>query len=271
MKKKLMAILLAVAMLAALLAGCSSSNNNTGNNSGNNGTNDSEGTDEEYPVIRMAYSVVFPSPDEEAIEEELNKIMREKAHAEVDLVGVEFGNWATQLNLMLTGGGDNSLDLFNSFWYTSVSNLVSNGQVMALDDLLASDGTGITDLFSDGLEDYLKCGQVNGTQYGIPCMYAYCTENIYYARTEDAQAANIDWSQVTDLDSMSEAILAIKEANPDSYYIPGSTEPYWVPKSIDYLGDTNYLGVLTNPTESTTVENFYESDYFLTWMEYVKE
>ena len=92
MKKKLMAILLAVAMLAALLAGCSSSNNNTGNNSGNNGTNDSEGTDEEYPVIRMAYSVVFPSPDEEAIEEELNKIMREKAHAEVDLVGVEFGN-----------------------------------------------------------------------------------------------------------------------------------------------------------------------------------
>lgn len=274
MKKKLIASLLAVVMVTALLSGCGSSANKTEQPSKTEqpGKTDNQGTDsEDYPVVKMAYAVVFPSPDEKAIETELNKILREKAHAEIDLVGIEFGNWATQLNLMLTGGGSDSLDLFSSFWYTSVSNLVSNGQVMKLDDLLASDGSDIKGLFKDGLEQYLACGVVNGAQYGIPSMYSYSTENLYYAKKEDVAKANIDWSQVKDIDSMSDAILKIKAANPDKYFIPGSTEPYWIPKSIDYLGDTNYLGVLTNPTQSTTVENYYESEYYLNFLSHVKE
>lgn len=267
MMKKIVACLLAASMVGSLVVGCGSSPSKQGGE----GTGSEESGSDDYPVIKMAYSIVFPSPDEGAIEEELNKIMREKAHAEVDLVGVEFGNWATQLNLMLTGSGDESLDLFNSFWYTSVANLVSNGQVMELDELLDNEGKDTKALFTEGLEDYLGCGQVNGKQYGIPCMYSYCTENIYYARTEDVAKANVDWSQVNSIDTMSEAILKIKEANPDNAYIPGATEPYWVPKSIDYLGDTNYLGVLTNPTESTKVENYYESEYFLNFLGHVKE
>jgi putative aldouronate transport system substrate-binding protein len=172
---------------------------------------------------------------------------------------------------MLTGAGDNSVDLFNSFWYTPVSNLVANGQVMKLDDLLEKEGSGIKGLFKDGLEDYFRCGVVNGVQYGIPSMYSYCTENLYYAKKEDVAKANIDWSKVNGIDAMSEAILKIKKANPDKALIPGSTEPYWVPKSIDYLGDTKYLGVLTDPTKSTKVENFYESDYFINFLKHVKE
>lgn len=269
MKKRLLAVLLAASMTAGLLAGCGG-----GGQEAKNDAQESEGTTEDgdYPVIKMAYTVMFPSTSEESIEDALNEILREKAHAEVDLVGIEFGNWATQLNLMLTGGGDSSIDLFNSFWYTSLSNLVANGQVMALDDLLESDGQGITDEFAkDGIEQYLSCGEIDGTQYGIPCIYSYSTENIYYALAEDVEKAGVDFSQVTDLETMKDAILQLKEANPDKCYIPGSTDPYWIPKSIDYFGDTNYLGVLTNPTESTTVENYYESDYFLTWLEYVKE
>lgn len=274
MKKKLVAVLLTISMVAALFSGCGSSVKKTedqGKTENQNATVSPKADDESYPVIKMAYAVVFPSPDEKAIETALNKILRKKAHAEVDLVGVEFGNWATQLNLMLTGGGDNSIDLFNSFWYTSVSNLVANGQVMKLDDLLTSDGSGIKDLFKDGLEDYLGCGVVNGSQYGIPCMYSYCTENIYYAKEDDVAKADVDWSKVKGIDAMSDAILKIKKANPDKYYIPGSTEPYWIPKSIDYLGDTKYLGVLTNPTQSTKVENYYESEYFLNFLKHVKE
>ena len=273
MKKKLIAVLLTICMLATLFSGCSSKNKT--DNQGKSETQSStgnKGTDsDDYPVIKMAYAQVFPSPDEKPIEKALNKILKVKAHAQVDLVGVEFGNWATQLNLMLTGGGDKSLDLFNSFWYTSVGNLVSNGQVMKLDDLLAKDGSGIKGLFKNGLEDYLKCGVVNGSQYGIPCMYSYCTENLYYAKKADCDKANIDWSQVKGIDGMSDAILKLKQANPKKHFIPGSTEPYWVPKSIDYLGDTKYLGVLTDPTKSTKVENFYESDYFVNFLKHVKE
>jgi ABC-type glycerol-3-phosphate transport system substrate-binding protein len=270
MKKQLIAVLLTISMVTALFSGCSSKKETDNSKTGNQSTTETADS-EDYPVIKMAYALVFPAPDEKPIEDALNKILKEKAHAQIDLVGVEFGNWATQLNLMLTGGGDNSADLFNSFWYTSVSNLVSKGQVMKLDDLLAKEGSDIKGLFTNGLEDYLKCGVVNGTQYGIPCMYSYCTENLYYAKKADCAKANIDWSQVKDVDGMSDAILKLKKANPDKCFIPGSTEPYWVPKSIDYLGDTKYLGVLTDPTKSTKVENFYESDYFLNFLKHVEK
>ena len=216
MKKRLVASLLAASMVAALFTGCGSSDKDKGK--------EAKKTDGDYPVIRMAYSVVFPSPDEEAIEEELNKILREEAQAEVDLVGVEFGNWATQLNLMLTGGGEDSLDLFNSFWYTSVSNLVANGQAMALDDLIESDGAEIKELFADGMEEYYDCGKIDGKQYGIPCMYSYCTENLYLVKAEDAQAAGVEVKPDTavGIDEFSDTLLKLKETNPDSYYVPGS-------------------------------------------------
>lgn len=260
MKKKLISVLLTLSMVVVLLSGC-----------GSNKTGNQKADSESYPVIKVAYAVVFPSTDEKAIETELNKILREKAHAEIDLVGIEFGNWATQLNLMLTGSSDNSVDLFNSFWYTPVANLVANGQVMKLDDLLDKEGKDIKGLFTNGLESYLKCGVVKGSQYGIPSMYSYSSENLYYAKKEDVAKANIDWSKVNGIDGMSDAILKIKKANPDKFYIPGSTEAYWIPKSIDYLGDTKYLGVLTDPTKSTKVENYYESDYFVNFLKHVKE
>lgn len=255
--KKVILGMLTISMVAVLFTGCGSSS--------------AKKDDGNYPTIKIAYGYSTKATDEKAIEAKLNKIMREKAHAQVDLVGIEFGNWANKLNLMLTGSGDNSVDLFNSFWYTPVSTLAANGQVMKLDDLIKKDGAGIKDLFKGEMKDYLKCGSVNGIQYGIPSYYSYVTENDYSAKKEDVAKANIDWSQVNSIDSMSDAILKLKKANPSKYFIPGSTEPYWVPKSVDYLGDTKYLGVLTNPTKSTKVENYYESDYFLNFLKHVKE
>ncbi len=276
MKKKLMSLLLTTVLLVSLLAGCGQDANKskeedksteTNTTTGDKTSENSEET-KSYPVVRVPYSIVFDSFDADAIQDALNEIMREKAGAEIELVGIEFGNWSTQLNLMLTGG-ENSLDLFSSFWYTSVNNLAANGQAVALDELLASDGQGILDLY-DGLEAYLDCGKINGQIYGIPSIYAWSSENLYLVRTEDSESANIDWSKVNDLDGVTDAMISMKEANPDKYYIPGSTDPYWIPKSIDYLGDTNYLGVLADPTNSTTIENYYESDYFVDFANHIK-
>lgn len=275
MKKKMLAMLLMTSMALSMFAGCgreeNSSSEETENQTVESTQSDKTGeenSDSEYPVIRMAYVMVGDVSLESEIEEGLNKILREKAQAEVDLVGIEFGNLTTQMNLLLTGGED-SLDLFNSFWYTSISNLLANGQIMALDELLASDGEGILQQY-DGYEAYLDCGKINGSLYGIPSIYAWSSENLYLVTESAVEAAGVDLSQVNDLDSLTDAMLQMKEASPDKYFIPGSTETYWVPKDIDYLGDTNYLGVLTDPANSTTVENYYESEYFLNLLENVK-
>ncbi len=276
MKKKVLALVLALTTVSGMIAGCGSSGSESAGSeqaapaasqdAAQSGTDAQTG---DVPTIRVAYNIMFPATDEQAIEDAVNKLLVEKAGAKIDLVGVEFANIQTQYNLMLTGG-DNTVDLFNSFWYTTESNLVANGQVMELDDLIESEGQGIKEIYSGDMAQYLDCGRIGGKLYGIPCVYAFESENLFEVRKEDSDAAGIDWSKVTDLDSLTDAMVAMKKANPDHYYVPGSTDPYWVPKSIDYLGDTNYLGVLTDPTNSTTVENYYESEYFLDFLDHVK-
>lgn len=111
--RKVVSVLLAVTMLVFTLAGCGSKP--AGEDGGGEAKTESNAGQEadktadaastgEYPVIRVPYSIVFESFDAPAIQDALNEIMREKAGAEIELVGIEFGNWSTQLNLMLTGG-----------------------------------------------------------------------------------------------------------------------------------------------------------------------
>jgi ABC-type glycerol-3-phosphate transport system substrate-binding protein len=262
---KVLLMLLITTMLSA--CGANAGNTNAIGTASENTTEAASG-EENYPVVRMAYTRMFSTDSESKIEDALNEIMRKEAHAEIDLVPVDFASMTTQFNLMLTGGSD-SIDIFSSFWYMPLSTLYANGQVAPLDDLLASDGEGILDLFADtpGILDSVK---IDGKLYGLPSYGPYSSPMIYIVKKTDSDAAGIDWTTVKTLDDVTEAILKMKDANPENYYIPGATETYWIPKDIDYLADTNFLGVLTDPLNSTTVENYYESDYFMNFLDNVK-
>ena len=85
MKKSLVALMLEATMTAGLLAGCGSGGGDAQTETDTQETAE----DGDYPVIKMAYTVMFPSTSEESIENALNEILREKAHAEVDLVGID--------------------------------------------------------------------------------------------------------------------------------------------------------------------------------------
>ena len=223
---------------------------------------------EEYPVIRMAYNRMFSTESEPEVEAAMNEILKETAHAQIDLVPVDFGNMQTQLNLMLTGGQD-SIDIFSSFWYMPLATLYANGQLAPLDELIASECPEVLDVFAD-YPEVMECCKIDGKLYALPTVAPYSSPMIYIVKKTDSDSANIDWSGIHTLDEATEAMLKMKEANPTHYYVPAAMETYWVPKDIDYLGDTNFLGVLCDPLNSTTVENYYESDYFLNFLKNVK-
>ncbi|MBQ6551292.1 MAG: ABC transporter substrate-binding protein [Lachnospiraceae bacterium] len=279
--KKLLALLLAMVMVLSLAACGGTAPADTGEKtqeaeadtqaSENEAAEEGEQEateDSGFPKLRInltSFTGEAPTYAKE-VQDALNELLRVKAQAEVEFVWIGFSDMKTQLNLLLTGG-DDSIDILSSFWYTSLGELVSNGQVAPLDDLLESSGQGIKELYSD-FQYVLDCGRINGTLYGIPSFTAWSSPNIYIC--EEAVAEGVDFSTINTVDDLTAALVTMKEHNPDKYFIPGATEPYWVPKGIDYLGDTNYLGCLMDPCNSTTVENYYESDYFINFLDNVK-
>lgn len=220
---------------------------------------------DEMPVVRLCINKPGTGEGELVVEEAVNKLLAERYGIQVDIV-LKQDN--TQLNLMLTGGED-TVDIFTSFWFMSQSTLYNNGQLLNLDPYMEKEGKGILELYKD-YPEVLNCGKIGGSLYGIPAYTAWSTPNIYTAKEDISNAANIDWSKVKTLADATEAMVAMKQATPSTYLVPGATQTYWVPKDLDDLGDTKYLGVIINPDTSTTVENYYESAQFVDFLEQVK-
>lgn len=220
---------------------------------------------DEMPVVRLCINKPGTGEGELVVEEAVNKLLAERYGIQVDIV-LKQDN--TQLNLMLTGGED-TVDIFTSFWFMSQSTLYNNGQLLNLDPYMEKEGKGILELYKD-YPEVLNCGKISGSLYGIPAYTAWSTPNIYTVKEDISNAANIDWSKVKTLADATEAMVAMKQATPSTYLVPGATQTYWVPKDLDDLGDTKYLGVIIDPDTSTTVENYYESAQFVDFLEQVK-
>ena len=277
MNKRILAFVLVLVMVLSLAACGSKAPTPTTAPNGGDSTTETKGNETQattgtttYPVIKIAYitGMSDTTETEPLVEAALNEILRETAGAEVDMVPVNFFDMQTQFNLLLTGSSD-SLDIFSSFWYAPLSTLVSNGQLASLDELLDQYGAEILELFKD-YPEVLEACKINGKMYALPTVAPYSSPMIYVMKASDSKDAGIDWSQIHDLDGVTEALVKMKAMHPDHYYVPGAVETYWVPKDIDYLGDTNFLGVLTDPLNSTTVENYYESDYFMNLVKNIK-
>lgn len=262
--KRIVALLLAAAMLLVMTA-CGGASDGATSALKPDPSGGAAQAQQDLPVVRVCINKPGTGEGELVVEEALNKLLAERYGIQIDIV-LKQDN--TQLNLMLTGGAD-TVDIFTSFWFMSQSTLYNNGQLLNLEPYLEQEGKGILALYEEHPE-ILNCGRIGNGLYGVPAYTAWSTPNIYTVKEDVSNAAGIDWSQVKTLEDATEAMLAMKAATPAAYLIPGATQTYWVPKDLDDLGDTKYLGVVLQPDTNTNVENYYESQKFLNFMDQVK-
>lgn len=178
MKKKLVSMLLAATMTAALLTGCSGGSKQTedGATELSQGTeNDGAGGEtlasdgkysEENPYhLTFAY-IEFYEQDAEAraqVQDAINDKLIPELHIEVELLPIQYAEYETTIQLMLSGG--DALDVM-PVYYTNSSSWISMGGIYDMNEFMdTKEGQAIVEALG---EDKAYVGNMNGILYGFP-------------------------------------------------------------------------------------------------------
>ena len=200
----------------------------------------------------------------EAVSKALSELTLRDMNATVSIQMVSMGTYVQQLNLLLASGEE--LDLFYPS-SLSPNTLVSNGQILPLNDLLDQYGKETKAAISD--EDWACC-TFDGEIYLIPCNEDKAVNIGFEMRKDIADEVGFDYTQDRDytLDELYDLFVKVKAAHPEMYPVGSNMGDTWSRLPVDNLGDN--LGVITDPYgTSTTVENLYETEYFKGIVEYM--
>ncbi|MFP4978968.1 ABC transporter substrate-binding protein [Paenibacillus sp. CN-4] len=172
MKKRFYGVMALILLVASVLAGCGGGNGGNNGNAegaaagGKESTAPNSGGDGGglKPVeLIWYYPLSQLQPDQEKIQEEFNKIVKEKINATVKLMPVALGDYVQKMNTVLASG--EKFDILWTGYMMKPEELMRKGAIQPLDDLLDKHApelkADVPQVMWDGLT-------VDGQIYGIP-------------------------------------------------------------------------------------------------------
>ena len=251
MKKKIVAAVLTAAMVLSLAA--------CGGGSGSEGKKTASGEDGKEPyTVTMVLQGSQPA-DEERIEEKINEILEKEVNANLDIVVLPWASATQQLQLMLAG--DEKIDCF----YTNATNAIQymhSGQIMDMSELVDKYGKNLKDIYG---EEVLNSNTVDGFMYGVPNQIERGSIPAVFMRKDLVEKYNIDTSAIKEPKDMESVFETVKAGEPDMtmlFSINEGDTPATRLFGGDPLSDANYLGVLMDQENDTTITNFFASDWY---------
>ena len=186
--KKILALLLVLAM-GLSLAACSGGNNaadNTANNTSNSQTEDTTGGDTSGDAVEIAlWSFNIGGFTEAANWDEIIAAFNEK-YPNITIEPVEFTADEYDNVIVTQLSGKQNFDVVFTKGTPALSALISQGHILALDDLLAADPDFDPSVYS-GLVDELK---LNGSTYALPFRY---DNNLLFYNKDLFDAAGVEY------------------------------------------------------------------------------
>jgi len=261
MKRKVISSLLAVTMVLSLCA-CGGSSDEGSNSSGSSSSNQGSASNGKYAQVTYAYSTFNNIPTEETldtIEEEINKITREKINAEITLKPIGIADYSSSISLSLQAG--EKIDIFESLG--DFNNCVATGMTANLTQLMDECAPETKELLG---EEWLSACTKEGALYGIPTMKPIALTPMLIYRADIAEELGIDMQSVNTFEDITPVLEKVKEAYPDMIPMapvePGNLGLNRSYGDIDYLSDdyNTPSGVLLNG--EMTVVDLYSSDIF---------
>lgn len=262
MKQKLFTVLLAITIIISMFSGCGKTETTTSEDTGTDKevADNDKATDDvskEIEKIKIYVPTSGKTDDIDKVMEAVNNISREKIGVEVEFKTFEFGQWFQQYSLFLSGTEE--IDILAN--YGGYLNAVSQGAAYDLTELTQEYGQDIVE--QEG--EFLKSGEVDGVQYAIPIYASYAwTMGIIYRKDVVEELGLTDQvANVKSIEDWGSILAAVKKAKPDmTPFVSnnGNTANNFRYGLWDDFG--NNYGVLMDPTNSTTVENLFETDKY---------
>ncbi|MCM3271066.1 ABC transporter substrate-binding protein [Paenibacillus elgii] len=194
-----------------------------------------------------------------AVQDEMNKILKEKINATVKLTPISISAWQQQTNLMLAG--NEKVDLMFTSAGFNYGTQVAKGQLLALDELVEKYGAGIKQAF----EPYqLSAAKINGKSYAIPAVKDMASDYGILMRKDLVDKYKIDLSKIKTLNDLDAVFQTIKDNEPNMVPLvaknPG-TGPFYA-GYVPYDGMSGGVGVLPDYDNNMKVVNWYETQQY---------
>ncbi|CAM4418751.1 ABC transporter substrate-binding protein [Paenibacillus alkaliterrae] len=243
-----------IVALGMLLAGCGAKNEGGATDSKTSPTT-KNGKDLAPYEVTMAF---FGSEqkDLQAVQDEMNKILKEKINTTVKLTPISISAWQQQTNLMLAG--NEKIDLMFTSAGFNYGTQVAKGQLVQLDDLVEKYGSGI----KKALEPYqLSAAKINGKSYAIPAVKDMASDYGILMRKDLVDKYKIDLSKIKSINDLDAVFQTIKDNEPNMVPLvaknPG-TGPFYAGYVL-YDSLSGGIGVLPDYDNNMKVVNWYET------------
>ncbi|NBD26279.1 ABC transporter substrate-binding protein [Paenibacillus glycinis] len=278
-KSKIATTLLTVAFVSSLaLTGCGNSNDGNGANATNAAEPETANTnanaaqtenaapaDEKPALDPVELSIYYPGTEQKdvaAVEEEMNKELKDKINATVKINAVDWGNWAQKINLMVASGEPFDL-LFTAGW-DNFSGNVAKGAFL--------DVTSLIDQYAPETKaqmnpELLTGTAIDGKNYAVPVEKEMASEFGIVLNKDLVDKYSFDISTIKTYEDLEPMLQVIKEKEPN-------VTPFWGGKNNVTLIPFEQIGAVPGAIKKdggTTVVDQWESPEMLQMLKLMKD
>lgn len=258
-------IALAIAMLMLLVAGCSneaapssSDPSQTASTGSETKTEDTQQKEPDEIVMALCADNSPHTADAKLIEDAINEITLEKINTKVSLQLYPYSSYDQQITLMLSGNEPLDLIFVNGNNYSSY---VGRNQLIQLDDLIDTHGSGIR----EALGSYLDATAINGNLYIVPTIRDLAKCYAVNMRKDLVDKYSIDTSAIKTINDLTPVLKTVKEGEGKDFYplVTAASGKSILSFNVTYdpLGDP--VGVLlNNGLDNTDVVLYEETDEY---------
>lgn len=274
MKKKILSLALTTALVSTMLAGCGSSGDNTAKDSSTQaattettqeaGSAATEAEGEPYTVAIQLVNISTDLTDVEKVEEAINAITEPAINCKVDIQNLFIGDLPTTTSMNIVSG--EKMDIVAVGLTQKLSDISDDGILMPLDSYLLYAPT-----YTELVKDYTVAGQIDGVQYALP-VNPYIASGLGFVYNKDmADQYGIEIKEGATFKDFTEVFKKLKENGVYGTSLGQATNlnmQFWYP--VELFGTNGDYGMITDPINSTKIENVYASDYFKEYADTMK-